>query len=572
MTAEAALRPPVADRQAALAARFPTWIARSLDGMLDAAAEGYPDRPYVITDAQSWTYRQLADWSRQLATGLIATGVKPGDHVALLMANYPEFVALKYAIARVGAVAVPLNILNRQAELGYVLAQSDAVLLVTMDCFRGLDTLAMLDQLMPGWERTGGGQALPRLRTVIVFPTASGQARALAMPFAALEQHEPDGLAFPSSAPGAVADIIYTSGTTGAPKGVMLSHDQVLRTAFASAAARAFEDARRIVFALPMYHVYGYGEGMLSVLFVGGAIVPQLRFEAAEMLQAIARHRVTDVLLVPTMTLALLDVARDAAYDLSSLTSVLSSGARAPERIWREMRERLGVAEITTGYGMTEVTASSTVTRPDDPFERLLDSNGRLRDAGVAGDPALGSRLVAYRVVDPESEAVLPAGAVGELRAKGPGVTRGYYNKPAETAAAFDVEGWFRTGDLGRIDSDDYLVLAGRLKESYRCGGEQVLPSEVEDVLTSHPGVAQAHVVPLRDERMGEVGVALVVRCAGEDVTVEVLLALVRERLARFKVPRHLFFVGASEIPTTASGRARKFMLAETVIRMVEAA
>ena len=572
MTAEAALRPPVADRQAALAARFPTWIARSLDGMLDAAAEGYPDRPYVITDAQSWTYRQLADWSRQLAAGLIAAGVKPCDHVALLMANYPEFVALKYAIARVGAVAVPLNILNRQAELGYVLAQSDAVLLVTMDCFRGLDTLAMLDQLMPGWEQNGGGQALPRLRTVIVFPTGSGQARALAMPFAALGQNEPDGLAFPSSAPGAVADIIYTSGTTGAPKGVMLSHDQVLRTAFASAAARAFEDARRIVFALPMYHVYGYGEGMLPVLFVGGAIVPQLRFEAAEMLQAIARHRVTDVLLVPTMTLALLDVARDAAYDLSSLTSVLSSGARAPERIWREMRERLGVAEITTGYGMTEVTASSTVTRPDDPFERLLDSNGRLRDAGVAGDPALGSRLVAYRVVDPESEAVLPAGAVGELRAKGPGVTRGYYNKPAETAAAFDVEGWFRTGDLGRIDKDDYLMLAGRLKESYRCGGEQVLPSEVEDVLTSHPGVAQAHVVPLRDERMGEVGVALVVRCAGEDVTVEVLLALVRERLARFKVPRHLFFVGASEIPTTASGRARKFMLAETVIRMVEAA
>ena len=572
MTAEAALRPPVADRQAALATRFPTWIARSLDGMLDAAAEGYPDRPYVITDAQSWTYRQLADWSRQLATGLIATGVKPGDHVALLMANYPEFVALKYAIARVGAVAVPLNILNRQAELGYVLAQSDAVLLVTMDCFRGLDTLAMLDQLMPGWEQNGGGQALPRLRTVIVFPTASGQARALAMPFAALEQHEPDGLAFPSSAPGAVADIIYTSGTTGAPKGVMLSHDQVLRTAFASALARAFEDARRIVFALPMYHVYGYAEGMLPVLFVGGAIVPQLRFEAADMLQAIAHHRVTDVLLVPTMTLALLDAARDAAYDLSSLTSVLSSGARAPERIWREIRSLLGVTEITTGYGMTEVTASSTVTRPDDPFERLLESNGRLRDAGVAGDPALDGRLVSYRVVDPESELVLPAGAVGELRAKGPGVTRGYYNKPAETAAAFDVEGWFRTGDLGRIDKDDYLTLAGRLKESYRCGGEQVLPSEVEDVLTSHPGVAQAHVVPLADERMGEVGVALVVPCAGADVSADVLLGMVRERLARFKVPRHLFFVEPSDIPTTASGRARKFMLAETVIRMVEAA
>lgn len=572
MTAEAALRSSALDRQAALATRFPEWIARSLDGMLDLAAGEFPDRPYIVTDERAWTYRELADWSRRLAAGLISAGVRPGDHVALLLANYPEFVALKYAISRVGAVAVPINILNRQTELGYVLAQSDAVLLVTMDCFRGLDTLAMLDQLMPGWEQNGGGQAFPKLRTVVVFPTGSEPARAQATPFAALEHRAPEGLAFPSSAPDAVADIIYTSGTTGAPKGVMLSHDQVLRTAFTSALARAFEDARRIVFALPMYHVYGYGEGMLPVLFVGGAIVPRLRFEAADLLQAIARHRVTDALLVPTMTLAVIDAARDAACDLSSLTSVLSSGTRAPERIWREIGSVLGVAEITTGYGMTEVTASSTVTRPDDPFERLLETNGRLRDAGVTGDPALGGRLVAYRVVDPDSEAVLPAGAVGELRAKGPGVSRGYYNKPAETAAAFDAEGWFRTGDLGQIDSEGYLTLAGRLKESYRCGGEQVLPSEVEDVLTSHPNVLQAHVVPLPDERMGEVGVALVVPSVGADVKAEALLALVRERLARFKVPRHLFFVDASEIPTTASGRARKFMLAETVARMVEAA
>ena len=572
MTEEAALRSSALDRQAALATRFPKWIARSLDGMLDLAAGEFPDRPYVITDERYWSYRELADWSLRLAAGLISAGVSPGDHVALLMANYPEFVALKYAISRVGAVAVPLNILNRQAELGYVLAQSDAVMLVTMDCFRGLDTLAMLDQLMPGWEQDGGGQAFPKLRTVVVFPTGSEPARAQATPFAALEHRAPEGLAFPSSAPDAVADIIYTSGTTGAPKGVMLSHDQVLRTAFTSALARAFEDARRIVFALPMYHVYGYGEGMLPVLFVGGAIVPRLRFEAADLLQAIALHRVTDALLVPTMTLAVIDSARDAAWDLSSLTSVLSSGTRAPERIWREIGSVLGVAEITTGYGMTEVTASSTVTRPDDPFERLLETNGRLRDAGVAGDPALGGQLIAYRVVDPDSEAVLPTGAVGELRAKGLGVTRGYYNKPAETAAAFDAEGWFRTGDLGRIDSEGYLTLAGRLKESYRCGGEQVLPSEVEDVLTSHPDVMQAHVVPLADERMGEVGVALVVPCDGAEITSEALLALVRERLARFKVPRHLFFVKATDIPTTASGRARKFMLAEAVARMVEAA
>ena len=565
------MRPSVLDRQTALAARFPTWIARSLDGMLDSAAEAFPDRPYVVTDERTWTYRELADWSLRLAAGLMAAGIEPGEHVAMLLANYPEFVALKFAIARVGAVAVPINILNRRDELAYVLAQSDAVMLVTMDRFRDLDTLAMLDELIPGWEQSAGGPAFPGLRKIVVLAAGAASLRAQATPFAALELDGAGVRAFPSSDPDAVADIIYTSGTTGAPKGVMLSHDQVLRTAYASAYARAFEDGRRIVFALPLYHVYGYGEGMLPVLFVGGAIVPQLRFDAANMLRAIARHRVTDALLIPAMTLALIDAARDAAFDLSSLVSVLSSGARAPERIWREIGTVLGVCEITTGYGMTEVTASSTVTRPDDPVSRLLSTNGRLRDAGVAGDPQAEGRLVAYRVVDPQSEAALPEGAVGELRAKGPGVTRGYYKKPLETAAAFDSEGWFRTGDLGRIDSEGYLFLAGRLKESYRCGGEQVLPSEVEDVLTSHPCVAQAHVVPLPDERMGEVGVALVVIRDGADVTPDALVALVRERLARFKVPRHLYFVDASAIPTTASGRARKFLLAEAVARLVAA-
>lgn len=561
----------VNDRQAALAARFPQWVARTLDGMLDAAAAEFPDRPYVITDHQTWTYREVQDWSCRLAAGLTAFGIKRGDHVALVLANYPEFVALKFAIARVGAVAVPINMLNRRDELGYVLAQSDAVMLVTMDAFRGLDYLTMLDELANGWEKSGGGTNLPRLRDVVVFATGAMPSRTAATPFDALKG---GAAGFESGAapdPGAVADIVYTSGTTGPPKGVMLSHDQVLRTAYASAYARAFEDGRRIVFALPMYHVYGYGEGLLPVLFVGGAIVPQLKFAGPAMLKAIALHRATDALLVPTMTLAVIEAAQAGEYDLSSLASVISSGARAPERVWREITSVLGVSEITTGYGMTEVTASATVTRPDGPFEKLMATNGRMRDAGVAGDPAIGGRLVDYRVVDPASGAVLPPGEVGELRAKGPGVTRGYYNKPDETAAAFDSDGWLHTGDLGQIDRDGYLQLVGRLKESYRCGGEQVLPTEVEDLLTSHPSVAQAHVVPVPDLRMGEIGVAFVVLGQGIKVSADELLALVSSRLARFKVPKHLFLVDAATIPTTASGRARKFLLAEQAISMIEA-
>jgi fatty-acyl-CoA synthase len=209
------------------------------------------------------------------------------------------------------------------------------------------------------------------------------------------------------------------------------------------------------------------------------------------------------------------------------------------------------------------VTASSTVTRPDDPIERLISTNGRLRDAGCAGDPALDGKLVAYRVVDPETHKELPAGKVGELLAKGPGVTRGYYKKPEATAEVFDSAGWLRTGDLGRIDADGYLTLVGRRKESYRCGGEQVIPTEVEDVLTSHPGVVEAHVVPVPDSRMGEVGVAYVVLRPEATVTPQELVEFTAQKLARFKVPKYVLPILADDLPRTPSGRARKFLLVQ---------
>ena len=263
-------------RQAALALRFPAWPARTLDQMLDAAAAEFPTRPYLITDTQTWSYSDIKAWSERLAAGLLAAGVQPGDHVAMLMANHPEFVAVKFAIARVGAVAVPINFLNRRDELGYVLRQSDAVLLVTMDSFRGLDYLGFLDELAPGWAMQGGGTAFPRLKQVVVFP-ASGQAvRAGAQALGSLGDGAAPWQAITHPGPASNSDIIYTSGTTGSPKGVMLSHDMMLRAAFGSAWGRAFEDGRRVLFSLPMYHVYGYVEGLLSVLFVGGAIVPVL--------------------------------------------------------------------------------------------------------------------------------------------------------------------------------------------------------------------------------------------------------------------------------------------------------
>ncbi len=555
----------IAERQEALRLRFPVWEPLRLDQLLDRMAALYPDRPLLITDTRTWTYAEVRDWSVQVAAGLIASGVRPGDHVGLLMANHPEFVAIKFGIARAGAVAVPINFLNRQDELGYVLGQSDAVFLFAMDRFRDLDYLGFLDGLAPGWETAAGGSHFPKLKTVVVLPRADSPVRNGVPTFDVFCRSAGPLPAVDHPGPAANSDIIYTSGTTGPPKGVMLTHDMLLRTAFGSTYGRAFEDGRRILFSLPMYHVYGYVEGLLAALFVGGAIIPQLKFDAADTLTGIERHRATDVLLIPTMTLALLDAVQARTYDLSSLHSMLSSGGRSPAYIWQQIFDRLGPAELTTGYGMTEVTASSTVTRPDDPMERLLTTNGRLRDVGPAADPDLDGRLVVYRVVDPATGAVLPPDETGELQARGIGVTAGYYNKPAETAAAFTADGWLHTGDLGRLDSDAYITLVGRLKESYRCGGEQVLPSEIEDLLVTHPAVLQAHVVPFPDERMGEIGVACVVLRPEPATTPQELIAFCASRLARFKVPRHVLPIRVEEIPTTPSGRARKFLLAEIV-------
>lgn len=551
----------LSERRAALESAYPAWEPRTLAQALDAAAARHETRPLVLTEERSYTYGEVRDWSRRLANGLRARGVRAGDHVALLMANHPELIALKFAIARVGATAVPINFLLRTHELGYVLRQSDASLLVTMARFRDLDQLAMLDALAPGWEREGGGKAFPRLREVVVFDPA-GIGRAGARDLADLEA---PGEAAAHADPGANADIIYTSGTSGAPKGVMLSHDALLRSACGSAWTRGFQDGRRILFALPLHHVFAYVEGLLASLFVGGAIIPQIQFDPVTTLEAIERHRADEALFVPTMTIAVLEAAREREHDLDSLTAVMSAAAPAPVRLWQAVRDELGVSEVVTAYGMTETSAATTYTEPDGPLELVAATVGAPKRGGVAGDPELGGLLATYKTVDPHTGQDLPAGSEGELAVRGPIVTHGYYNKPQETASALSPEGWLRSGDLGRIDLENgHLILTGRSKELYKCGAELVAPKEVEEVLTSHVAVAQAYVVGLADERMGEVGCAWVVpHGEGEPPEPEELILYCRERLARFKVPAHVIYLAAAELPTTATGKVQKFRLIE---------
>lgn len=563
--------PPADQRRAALEERFQGWAPGSLSKHLDDMTERYSDRPLLILDERQLTYQDVADWSLSLARGLVSLGVKRGDNVALLMANYPEFVALKFAIARIGAVAVPINFLLRANELEYIFRQSDAKALIIMSAFGDRDYLADLEVLMPGWMMAGGGEAFPLLKHVIVFP-GQGSVPKGAMSvddLQSLDGPEADARLseFATQTTGdGIADIIYTSGTTGSPKGVMLEHHMVLRAAYASAFTCAFEEGRRLLFSLPMYHVFGYIECLIGAMFAGGAIIPRLTFDPEDMITAAERHAANEIICVPLMTQKLLEVVRERGFDSSSFTTMFNSGGATPAKMWREIREVLGAQEILTAYGMSETTASTTCTHPEAADDYLLTTNGKLKFAGVAGDPSLNGVLAVYRTMDPETNEVLPWGEPGELIVKGPIVTKGYYNKLEETNAAFTADGWLRTGDIGTVSEDGYVKLTGRIKETYRCGGEMVMPSEVETVLNTHPQVKQSHVVGIEDPKMGEIGCACIIPAVNAQVTEVELIDFCREKLARFKVPKHVLFVGESDIPMTATGRVQKFKLADWAV------
>ncbi len=528
-------------RRDALRRRYPVWQPRTLADWLDDCVQRHGERPMVLTDARELSYRDVADQSRCFADGLVALGVQPGDRVGMIMANYPEFVPVKFAIARTGAIAVPLNYLYRSDELQFVLSDAGCRVVITMSGFADLDYQATLD-------------LMPEPPTVVVFDT-DGRARPGTLTLDGLTQlgernrGASDGRQVDPCGPG---DLLYTSGTTGVPKGVLVSHDAVLRTAFASALTRAYEDGRRILFSLPCYHMFGYVEGLLSAGFVGGAVIPQTSFSADGYFSGIQLHRATDVLCVPTMAVAMTEHPARGDYDLSSLKAMLCGSAPAPIWLWKQIEADLGVSEIVTGYGMTESGGATTMTRPEDPLELTSTTAGPPKMAGCAGIPGTDA-LIEYRTAHGEES---------ELISRGPTTMLGYWNRPADTAAAMR-NGWLHSGDLGVVRGDGYLQVTGRSKELYKSGGELVMPKEIEDLLAAHEAISQVFAVGLPDERWGEIGCVVVVLAPGAILTEDNVLAICRAKLARFKVPKQVVFYRAEDLPTTPTGKVQKFRLAQ---------
>lgn len=543
----------VEERRAEMERRHPAWVPMALDQYLARAAEEFNHRPLIITDDGSMSYAEVDAEAGRIARMLRDRGIVSGDRVALLMANYPITVALLFGIWRAGATAVPLNTLYRPDELVFVLGQSAPRLVIAMTRFLKRDYTAELPAILPvGADLLFYDYEQPATSDLVV----------------AIDTAPPGPVADTPETTSVPAVIMYTSGTTGSPKGVILSHDNLLRAAYAGAHHQAFEDGRRAIFSLPLYHGFGLVVGLLSGMVVGGSIVPLPRFDPRAMLAGIARHRATFLMGVPTMTVAMLGLAEEESFDLSSLTAIHSAAAPTPSWVWQRIRAVFGCGEIFTSYGQTEATATIICTQPGDALEVVATTQGIIVKGGIAGIPERDGQIAEFRIVDPETGADSLPGAPGEIWTRGPMNSQGYLDRPADTAALFAGGGWLRTGDRGYFREDGNLLLTGRSKELFKSRGELVSPKEIEEVITTHAGIREAYVIGMPDDRYGECGCAWLVAADATPPSPAEVNAYLEERLPRYKMPRDIWFIDADELPKTGTGKVQKNLLKERADRL----
>jgi fatty-acyl-CoA synthase len=552
----------LARRRKHLAESMPMWVPASIDQRLDASARLWADRTYLVFGEREHTYGDTVRRSRQIAARLSAAGVRKGTHVGLLMANSFDLYATMYAIARLGAWSVPLNYFLAPAELAYVVSHSQCSVVVVDPDVPGGSGIDLLERTLAEIAETGSGSA--SVSKILV--TASGSlARS---PRFEYETFEPNGDLYTgesNSSADDVSHLYYTSGSTALPKAVTETHDAMLREAYVTAMCRAYDSGWRVLIALPPFHIFGLMQAVFAVTFVGGTAIVEKTFEADHALAQVARHQVRDIIAVPAMSQRLVVAAEKGSYDFSSLTALFTAGNAVPASSWQEIQRVLGVAELGTGYGMTEAPGIVFIAYPEDGMDVLTETVGRPKIGAMAGIPGLGGLQHQVMIVNRETSEPVDDGEDGEILIAGPTVTRGYFNGEQDNAKSFH-QGFLRTGDVGHLRDDGCLVLTGRVKEMYKSGGENVTPKEVEAALYTHPAVGQVVVVGVPDPQWGESGCAWVVPVNGMTLTPEELSEHCRGRLARYKVPRTVYLIDASELPLTGLGKIKRQDLVDMAV------
>lgn len=515
---------------------------RSVADVLESCASEHPDRPFLYFGDRRFTYGQVDRQATALATALHELGIERGDRIAIDLPNWPEFIITLFASAKLGAVAVPLNPRYTVPELKYMLRHSEATAVISAETFNETDYLQLFEGFLT---------QLPDMRYLVTVGEADLWYDDRIYQFEDLLSSG-DGRDMPAVERNPAEDtfaILYTSGTMGKPKGVSLTHANVLAASAGTVDALGLSE-RDVVFGVAtVFHVFGIGPGIVGTALAGASLVLQEQFDPAEALDLIEKYGVTVHYGVPTVYITELREQERRARNLASLRTGIVAGAPIGDQVVRRIRGEL-CPSLCVAYSLTETSSTVSMTRPEDT---------PAKQAFTVGKPLPG---VLVRVLDLDGS-VLPEESLGELAVKGPGVMKGYYRQPGETSQAFDEEGFFLTGDLGMVDEDGFVHIVGRRKEMIIRGGFNVYPREVEDRIHGHPAVLDVAVVGLPHEVLGEAVCACVLPVEGAIVTGEEIKDWCRATLADYKVPDLVRFF--DEFPLTGSGKVRRVELARMV-------
>ncbi|MGW3074101.1 AMP-binding protein [Kitasatospora sp. NPDC001132] len=503
---------------------------------LDRAVRAFPERDALVdrATARRWTYAELAADVDALALGLLELGIAKGDRVGIWAPNCAEWTLTQYATAKLGAILVTVNPAYRAHELEYVLNQAGIRLLVAVERFKTSDYAGMIEEVRP---------RCPELERVLLIGSPDWGAVTAAgrrADHARLAERQDE------LAPDDPINIQYTSGTTGFPKGATLSHHNILNNGYFVGELLDYTEQDRICVPVPFYHCFGMVMGNLAATSHGACmVIPAPSFEPGATLAAVAAERCTSLYGVPTMFIAELADPDFGRYDLTSLRTGIMAGSPCPSEVMKEVIGRMGMAQVSICYGMTETSPVSTQTRVDDPVERRVTTVGRV-----------GPHLE-VKVVDPATGRTVPRGEPGELCTRGYSVMLGYWGEPERTAEAVDAARWMHTGDLAVMDEDGYLAITGRIKDMVIRGGENLYPREIEEFLHTHPDILDVQVIGVPDAKYGEELMAWIrMREGAEPLTDEAVRAYCAGRLAHFKIPRYVHVV--EEFPMTVTGKIRK--------------